>query len=146
MNDTDMKRLLAKVDASNSDCWNWTASTTTRGYPQFRLDGKVVKAYRTMYEYFVGPIPDGLDVNHICGNRLCMNYRHMELVSRTETLLRAGVPDMTHKRYAAQTHCKRGHEYTEANTQWQKIKGVWCRNCKTCRAVRARNQELQKDV
>ena len=136
-----LRRLMAKVDrsAGETECWNWTASTTAgRGCGQFRIGGKVMRAHRVMYQCFVGPVPDGMDVNRTCGNRRCMNYRHMEPVSRRETVLRAGVPEATHRRYAAQTHCKRGHEYTEANTYWRVIKGVWCRSCNTCRGIRNR--------
>lgn len=82
---------------------------------------KVVKAHRAAYELEVGPIPKGLDLDHVCTNTGCINPRHLEPVTKAEHARRTA---------ARRTRCKRGHPFDETNTYW--FNGGRWRACKTC--------------
>lgn len=130
----------------NSGCWLWLGCLFNGGYGSFRANGKSLLAHRWAYEHFVGPIADGLELDHLCRVRCCVNPRHLEPVSKRENQ-RRGIGWVA-KQMAA-THCPKGHEYTPENTR------VWhgnSRSCWTCwkacqRARRARKrweaQQLQ---
>ena len=76
-----------QVEGMTGECWIWTASTV-RGYGTVRLDGKRRRAHRVSYEMAKGPIPEGLDVDHLCFNPPCVNPDHLEAVTREENLRR----------------------------------------------------------
>ena len=120
------RKFLDKILVGD-DCWEWTASTNGIGYGQIRLRGRNVYAHRLSYELFVGEIPSGLDLDHLCRNPGCVRPNHLEPVTHQENLLRG---DTIVARSAAVTHCPKGHAYDEANTYIGK-KG-W-RKCRTCR-------------
>lgn len=82
----------------------------------------MVPAYRFAYEFLVGPIPDGLELDHLCRVRLCVNPAHLEPVTHAENNKRAGV---------AKTHCKWGHPYNEANT-YRRRDRPGNRQCRVC--------------
>lgn len=118
--ETWQDRFWAKVDKSG-DCWEWTAFLTPDGYGRFGLDGAIVAAHRTAYELVVGPIPDGLQIDHLCRNRKCVNPDHLEPVTQLENARRGF--------WATKTHCKHGHEFTPENTY---IRPTGARQCRTC--------------
>jgi len=103
-------RFWAKVVIGPSGCWVWAGGRTGRGYGQLRSGGVQVGAHRLAYEALCGPIPDGLVIDHLCRNKVCVNPAHLEVVTGAENTRRGclGVLRVT--------HCPRGHEYTEANT------------------------------
>lgn len=105
------ERLWSKVDRRSTDeCWLWTASTAgAAGYGRLWRNGKAVRAHRLVYELLVGPIPAGLELDHLCRNRPCVNPAHLEPVSGAENLRRGEGFGGTNAR---KTHCPRGHEYT----------------------------------
>ncbi len=108
---TTPERFWAKVDRLGpDDCWNWIATTSSNGYGRFRVNGSYVQAHRWAYENQVGPIPAGLQIDHLCRTRSCINPKHMEPVTPQVNTLR-GIRSRVRK-----THCKRGHEFTENNT------------------------------
>ena len=74
------------VDAL-SGCWLWSAGLNTYGYAQFSADGEVY-GHRWSYKRFVGPIPDGLQVDHLCRTRSCVNPAHLEVVTVKENVRR----------------------------------------------------------
>lgn len=108
-------RFVVKGDG----CWEWIGAKV-RGYGYFRLGGKQRKAHRVAYELLVGPIPDGLTIDHLCQNKGCVNPEHMEPVSVSENLSRLG------RRMSA---CRRGHPFTPENTYVQKRGSRVCRTC-----------------
>jgi hypothetical protein len=99
-------RFWGKVDASG-DCWEWQAQRSN-GYGRVRRDGRWVMAHRLAYELLVGPIPDGLCIDHLCRNRGCVNPTHMEAVPDRVNILRG---QGFAARAARQTTCPSGHEY-----------------------------------
>lgn len=116
----------------NSGCWLWTACLS-EGYGAFGL-GKVVKrAHRIAYEALVGPVEQGLDLDHLCRVRSCCNPAHLEPVTRRENLLRG---DTVTARSAAATHCPQGHPYDAKNTNVHRVRGGrgLARRCRTCNA------------
>src|SRR2546426_12646273 len=69
-------------------CWEWTGKKFKNGYGCFRIRGRHFMAHRRAYEMCVGPIPCGLDIDHLCRNRGCVNPSHLEPVTRRDNLLR----------------------------------------------------------
>ena len=137
-------RFWSKVDRRSTDeCWPWLASQNGMGYGQFRVgslrDGsrRLVLAHRTAYELLVGPIPEGLTLDHLCRNPQCVNPAHLEHVTNAENIHR-GEGGLFNAR---KTHCQQGHPYGGDNlyvTPETLIRV--CRECRseTLRLSRAR--------
>src|ERR1043166_7135723 len=84
-----LERFWEKVDRSSDDeCWPWIARIDTKGYGQFFFEGRQQRAHRVAYCLLVGQIPEGLDLDHLCRNRACVNPSHLEAVDRQANLLR----------------------------------------------------------
>lgn len=121
-------------------CRPWTGKVHGRGYAYMQVDGKSVPAHRVAYEFFVGPIPGGLEPDHLCHDpdvcqlgeacphRSCVEVTHLELVTRRENVRRSGAPAGLRAR---QTHCKNDHEFTEENTIV--CNGGRSRRCRICK-------------
>ena len=139
MKTTVAERFWQKVDLANpSGCWSWTACSS-RGYGMFRSEGTKVYAHRFAYEALVGPIPRGLELDHLCRVPLCVNPLHLEPVTHRENTLR-GVGGTNN---AAKMECPQGHPYDAANTY--RIPGGG-RACHSCRrdAVRRYRMRLKE--
>lgn len=139
--DIRIKRM-SRVDP-DSGCWLWTGREDHNGYGQICIrngsgSGSTKLAHRTSYEVFVGPIEDGMDIDHLCRVRRCVNPGHLEPVTRRENLMRSPIaPAAVNARV---TECPERHPYTEANTIYRRRsngKGVY-RACRTCYNARAR--------
>lgn len=109
-------------------CWLWNAAQNAEGYGNFTFGGRTVKAHRFTYELLVGPIPEGLELDHLCRVHHCVNLAHLEPVTRSVNSQR-GVNANTRK-----THCPQGHPYDEGNTT--RCKGR--RYCRSCNRVQKR--------
>ena len=128
-------RFWPKVRMTHT-CWIWTGATAM-GYGRINAGGrhgKSLQAHRVAYEFMVGPIPAGLQLDHLCRNKRCVNPLHLEAVTQRENLLRG---DTIPGRNAAKTHCIRGHEFTPDNTILRgRVEGG--RDCRTCKRERSR--------
>ncbi len=139
-------RFMLKVRVQPDGCWLWTGATDGGRYGRFVPHGgrPMFTAHRWIYEQTVGPIPEGLELDHFkCERTLCVNPEHVRPTTRRENLLRSrGLPSVN----LAKTHCKHGHEFTPENTR-RMPDGE--RRCKICegdrqRAYRKRRRENQR--
>jgi hypothetical protein len=100
-----------------SDCWLWRGAISKGGYGNFHVTaGKWAVAHRVSYEMHKGPVPEGLDLDHLCRVRHCVNPDHVEAVTRQVNLLRGIGGRLAGERQRSKTHCKQGHEFTTENT------------------------------
>lgn len=127
------ERFWPKVDKSSADgCWNWTGATGPNGYGYFGAPkGSSRLAHRFAYESTNGPVPEGLQLDHLCRNRRCVNPSHLEAVTQRVNTLRSESPTAINARA---THCKKGHEFTPENTLTSRGK----RDCRACKLVRSK--------
>lgn len=110
------ERIEAKISPEpNSGCWLWTGGLRDKkdGYGGVGWEGKVWRSHKLVYTLLVHSVPDNMDLDHLCRNRICCNPDHLEPVTRKVNIHR-GEGVARHK--ALQTHCKHGHEFNEANT------------------------------
>lgn len=118
-----------KLALGDGGCWLWTG-TVKKGYGSQR--GQI--AHRIVYKDLVGGIPDGLELDHLCRNTLCVNPKHLEPVTRAENMRR---------RTALVTRCRRNHEFTPENTH---INPAGARVCRACRKTNDARYRLRKRV
>lgn len=131
-----------KINGENG-CWEWCASKNQKGYGQFDMNRIQYKAHRVSYAIKHGGLYSQLQIDHLCRNRGCVNPDHLELVTNKENVLRGELPRTSKERFANQTHCKRGHEFTEANThihmQTEATGKIYkARHCLSCRRIRTK--------
>lgn len=104
-------------------CWTWSGGSRS-GYGRFRAD-RMVTAHRYSYERTYGPIPAGLQIDHLCKNTLCVNPEHLEAVTQYENNMRSTSPAALH---AKKTHCPKGHSFEE----WGRVNSRGSRECRKC--------------
>lgn len=115
-------RILKRVEVNAQGCWTWTGPLAPNGYGQVNAWDKRWLVHRLAYTLMVGPIPVGLQIDHLCRVRNCVRPTHLEPVTQAENLRRQGT---------AVTHCPRGHEYTVANT-YRAPGSPRLRRCRAC--------------
>lgn len=127
-----IERLHQSYSVTESGCWEWRLRADATGYGQFRwnLDGRTlsVQAHRAVYLDLIGEIKDGLVLDHLCKNRICVNPEHLEPVTVNENVRRSSyLPGQ----------CRRGHPW-EGN---ERVKSDGNRQCNICYEAswRARN-------
>ena len=140
MNVEDRIRAVVRDDP-DTRCWLWTGSLSGSGYPVISVGGRHQPGHRVAYEVFVGPIPDGLELDHLCSTPICVNPDHLEPVTHAENVLR-GVSFAAEN--ARKTHCVNGHPFDERNT-YRRPNGH--RDCRPCindrvRRYKARQEEI----
>ena len=121
-------------------CWVWPR-LVANGYARLMVNSRMTFVHRVMYEIAVGPIPEGLVIDHVCRNRGCVNPFHLEPVTHAENLLRS--PITVNSRNSAKTHCPQGHPYDEENTYWKvrpHLPAGGSRVCRACARERARRR------
>lgn len=116
-------------------CWLWTAGLQ-KGYGMFA--SHVIGAHVWAYTTLVGPIPKGLELDHLCYVRACVNPAHLEPVTKRENILRG---ESFAAKHARKTHCKNGHPFAGENLI---IKD--CRRCLTClRQYQANDRQRKRE-
>jgi hypothetical protein len=134
-------RFVAKVIAGPNGCRLWTGAKNDGGYGQLHHDGRTQYVHRLAYETFVGPIPDGFQIDHLCRTRLCVNPEHLEAVTQRENILRG---ESAQAHHARATHCIAGHPLSGDNLYVRPDgKG---RNCKRCQLRRNRERSERTKV
>lgn len=127
-----MDRLMARVIVTASGCWIYTGPLNHGGYGVIsigqRTDGRSIqrRAHRVAYEHLVGPIPDGLTLDHLCRTPACVNPSHLEPVTAAENIKRAA---------ASITTCAQGHPYDASNTIRRRDGRRRCRECNRVRVA-----------
>jgi hypothetical protein len=133
------ERILPQIDVQAPGCWVWTGGTRN-GYGRTTWNSRRDYVHRVMWEMLVGPIPDGLQIDHLCRVKLCCNPDHLEPVTPRVNVKRSSAGAILRRRNASVTHCPRGHCYSPENTLV--ISGH--RRCRTCNReqCRARRQQV----
>jgi hypothetical protein len=113
-------RFWDKIQFRSDRCWDWTGNHDKLGYSRMAFAKLGRRAHRVAYELLIGPIPDGLEIDHLCRNRGCVNPWHLEPVTHRENVRRG--------KLATVTQCTKGHPYDALNT------GIYRgrRYCRTC--------------
>lgn len=137
-------RIASKIGITDDGCWHWIACTDKAGYGGVGWQGRRWIAHRLVYTLLVGPIPEGMDLDHLCHNRditcsggpacrhrACVNPEHCEPATRRQNLRRGRSANRD------KSHCKRGHRFTEETTYiFTNSSGGPARQCLVCRHER----------
>lgn len=119
-------------------CWLWLSAPRGIGYGGFYVgNGKTALAHRVSYELAKGPIPGGLDLDHLCRIRLCVRPEHLEPVTAQVNNLRGvGVASANVRKSA----CPQGHPYDKENT----YAALGRRACRACHAATERRRKSER--
>ena len=139
------ERLFRHRWLNETGCWVWTGKLQPNGYAMTFLGSRAqgqrrsrVYVHRLAYELWRGPIPSGLDLDHLCRVRSCFNPAHLEPVTRAVNTRRGDGPALLARLNGSKTHCKSGHPFTAENTRQRPTGG---RTCRTCEKEMAHGQE-----
>lgn len=132
----DIQRLFGKIEVVG-ECWEWRGSLSWDGYGYAHLTiakGKYanLRAHRLFYQLLIDDIPKGLQCDHVCENRSCVNPMHIELTTPNINNSRSLSPTAINK---VKTHCASGHEFTDANTYLHITATKRERQCRMCRKI-----------
>lgn len=142
------ERIRANVTVNDAGCWIWNRSLGTAGYGQmyYQAPGeraRMQSAHRTSYRVFIGPIPEGLELDHLCRVRRCVNPEHLDPVPHQTNVLRS--PIAIGAINGAKTHCRAGHPFSAENTRFSMKGKQPMRVCRACsREAGARYKARQR--
>ena len=122
----DIEQAVCQVKFAEDGCWVWGGNYSDNGYGKLTVNYKTVSAHRFFYAEVVGPIPEGMHLDHVCDHKYCVNPDHLEPVTHAENMRR---------RYAKMTHCINGHPFSGDNLH---IRIDGRRVCKECNRQRGR--------
>jgi len=136
-------RILEKTDRSG-ECWLWLGSRYLSGYGMLSIKSRATPAHRVSYQEFVGRIPEGFQIDHLCRVRHCVNPNHLEPVTQQENLRRA--PYTASDLQRSKTHCPQGHFYAGENLYVTPTGGRACRACRSEHTRRYRENRKKVDT
>lgn len=125
------ERQWRNIEVHVDGCWEAVRCLNHDGYARMLIGGRGGRTHyvhRYLYEQYYGPIPDGMELDHLCRNRACVRPDHMEPVTHAENVAR-GTTGIVNR---SKTQCPQGHPYDDANTYLYR----GSRNCKTCLGMR----------
>lgn len=131
-------RFLQKVVREENGCIAFKGNIVAGGYGQMHADsGGPLYAHRFSYQMFVGEIPHGLVIDHLCRNRHCVNPDHLRAVTHYENTIIGISPQAINSR---KTACPQGHIYDDTNTYY------WNgdRQCRICRKINFKNYKRRR--
>lgn len=136
------ERFWSKVDKDGPNgCWVWTAGKTGWGYGAFKIAGKQRPAHIVSYELVVGPVPTGLELDHLCEVISCVNPEHLEAVDHRTNMLRTATTGAAVN--SQKTHCVHGHQFDAVNTYWRADGSRECRRCRADAASRSHTRKAK---
>lgn len=144
---TDSCRFWEKVANGPNGCWNWTGGRQPNGYAQFNFGGTGVLVHRYAYKELIGPLVDGLTIDHLCRNRICVNPAHLEQVTYRENIFRGSNAAVMNSKKAV---CQSGHELHGGNLYIHTDRGGgshrYCRQCNKERMRKWRRKKRSIDI
>lgn len=136
--DEHSRTFWSKVDKTG-DCWLWTGTRNQKGYGRAELGGRRTGAHRVAWLRSGRDIPEGMQLDHLCRNRACVNPGHLEVVNNRTNVLRGHtLPALNIQK----THCVNGHAYSVENTRYRKDGSRLCRVCVAARWQSWRSRRL----
>ena len=136
MRELQLMRFAAKTLITESGCIEWTSARDRNGYAKFWLNGRSVYAHVVAYEHWVGPVPEGMETDHLCRNRGCVCPTHLEAVTPHENMSRRHRP--------VRTKCGSGeHDWVPENWYFSRGK-AYCKPC--CKEHARRNYQKGREV
>lgn len=151
MHEDQTERFFSKVDFDdwNRDaCWTWRGKPSQYGYGRFsigpRRSNRIALAHVWSYEFANGPVPEGMHIHHNCGNPLCVNPVHLEVITPTGHAAIHKFGEATGARNLAKTHCPKGHPYSGENLR---LNSKGRRECRLCaNAAKRKYLESNRDL
>jgi hypothetical protein len=136
------KQIEDKINKSGPNgCWLWTGAINKYGYGHFKLDSKTYRAHRIVYQYLIGEIPKGLEPDHLCRVRSCVNPAHLELVTHKVNIQRGKKTRKIGAWQRSKTHCPQGHPYDEVNTYIRPDGKRGCRKCISKHSIESKRRK-----
>lgn len=116
------------------DCWIYSKRAVNGYATNTSVNMYKAGAYKLIYLMMVGPVPEGMDIDHTCDNGRggCVNWNHLKVVTHRENMIRPAhtIPG----NHVRKTHCPKGHPYTAENTRLETYRGTLERHCRICKA------------
>jgi hypothetical protein len=137
-----LSHILSRVTKTEAGCWISGWCKDRKGYTQIWRDGQMRGVHREVYLEAVGPIPEGMVIDHLCNNPPCCNPEHLEAVTPTENTRRSWISTPHERRKLVgsrrRTHCPNGHAYADHGfmVAEKRFPGRWYQSCRTCQKER----------
>lgn len=138
MKKTLKERFESKIKKVDS-CWVWTGSKTDQNYGLIWLNGRHTRAHRVSYVLYCGVLNEGMVIDHLCKNTLCVNPDHLEQVLQSENVKR-GNAGKSNNAQRKKTHCPKGHEYSRITKNGYRQCGI----CRSRQEMESRKRRLDK--